>query len=364
MGTIFKNTKWVLLLYFLLCGSVTALLMYAGSCLGYIEVEDSRMWVYLCLGIVLFTAVIGYMAVQRIQRGIDHLDLNMLKVAKGNLSVRMPGSDDPSFARVYHEFNLMMDAVEKKMKLLQRLGEQEVVEKEKAAESAVLEERRRMARDLHDTVSQQLFAIHMSASSLPKVLERNEEQGRMVMDQLITMSQMAQKQMRALIAQLRPVELEGRDLFEALEKWFPDYCRQNGLKGIKELELQGELSGAIEHQLFLIIQEAMANIVKHSGARLVSLSLRESPRQVAVSVSDDGQGFELAHGKQGSYGLTTMRERAEKLGGQVEIISRRGAGTTIRVHIPKFVQGNGREISAAKGLTASKDEGEEEASSE
>ncbi|AKG34014.1 sensor histidine kinase [Paenibacillus durus] len=364
MGTIFKNTKWVLLLYFLLCGSVTALLMYAGSCLGYIEVEDYRMWVYLCLGIVLFTAVIGYMAVQRIQRRIDHLDLNMLKVAKGNLSVRMPESDDPSFARVYHEFNLMMDAVENKMKLLQRLGEQEVVEKEKAAESAVLEERRRMARDLHDTVSQQLFAIHMSASSLPKVLERNEEQGRTVMDQLITMSQMAQKQMRALIAQLRPVELEGRDLFEALEKWFPDYCRQNGLKGIKELELQGELSGAIEHQLFLIIQEAMANIVKHSGARLVSLSLREGPRQVALSVSDDGQGFELAHGKQGSYGLTTMRERAEKLGGQVEIISRRGAGTTIRVHIPKFIQGNGGEISAASGLAASKEEGEEEASGE
>jgi signal transduction histidine kinase len=252
----------------------------------------------------------------------------------------MPESDDQSFARVYHEFNVMMDTVENKMQLLQRLGEQEVIEKEQAAESAVLEERRRMARDLHDTVSQQLFAIHMSASSLPKVLKVNEAQGQMVMDQLITMSQMAQKQMRALIAQLRPVELEGRNLFEALEKWFPDYCRQNGLKGMKELELQGELSEAIEHQLFLIIQEAMANIVKHAEARLVSLSLREGSRQVVLSISDDGQGFEHVQQKQGSYGLTTMRERAEKLGGQVEIISRKGAGTTIRVHIPKFVQGN------------------------
>lgn len=359
MGTIFKNTKWVLLLYFLLCGSVTAVLMYAGSCLGYIRVVDYRMWVYLCLGIVLFTAVIGYMAVQRIQRRIDHLDLNMLQVAKGNLSVRMPGSDDPSFARVYHEFNTMMDAVENKMKLLQRLGEQEVIEKEKAAEGAVLEERRRMARDLHDTVSQQLFAIHMSASSLPKVLERNESQGRTVMEQLITMSQMAQKQMRALIAQLRPVELEGRDLSEALERWFPDYCRQNGLKGMKELELQGELSEAIEHQLFLIIQEAMANIVKHSGARLVSLSLREGPRQVVLSISDDGHGFEIMQSKQGSYGLSTMRERAEKLGGQVEIISRKGAGTTIRVHIPKFVQ-NGR-MTAAEGTAAGMEESQGEA---
>ncbi|KAA8999634.1 HAMP domain-containing sensor histidine kinase [Paenibacillus spiritus] len=336
MGTMLKNTKWVLLLYFLISGSMTALLMYAGTCFGYIRVADYRMWVYLTASIVLFTVVIGYMAVQRIQRRIDHLDLNMLQVAKGNLSVRMPDSDDPSFARVYHEFNMMMDTVENKMKLLQRLGEQDVIEKEKATESAVLEERRRMARDLHDTVSQQLFAIHMSASSLPKVLEVNPAQGRTVMGQLITMSQMAQKQMRALIAQLRPVELEGRNLYEALEKWFPDYCRQNGLKGIKELELQGGLSEAIEYQLFLIIQEAMANIVKHAEARLVSLSLRETPRQVALSISDDGQGFELGGQKQGSYGLSTMRERAEKLGGQVEIISRSGAGTTIRVHIPKY----------------------------
>lgn len=346
-----KNTKWVLLLYFLLCGGVTAALVYAGSCLGYIEIVDSRMWVYLTAGIVIFTVMIGYMAGQRIQRGLDPLDLNMLQVAKGNLSVRMPESEDASFAHVYREFNAMMDTVEKKTKLLQRLGEQEVIEKEKAAEGAVLEERRRMARDLHDTVSQQLFAIHMSASSLPKVLERNEEQGRIVMDQLITMSQMAQKQMRALIAQLRPVELEGRDLFQALDKWFPDYCRQNGLKGIKEMELQGELSEAIEHQLFLIIQEAMANIVKHAGARLVSLALRETPKQVVLSISDDGQGFEQERQKQGSYGLTTMRERAEKLGGQVEIISRTGSGTTIRVHIPKYIQNDAAE-SGERGTKA------------
>ena len=163
------------------------------------------------------------------------------------------------------------------------------------------------------------------------------------MDQLITMSQMAQKQMRALIAQLRPVELEGRDLFQALDKWFPDYCRQNGLKGIKEMELQGELSEAIEHQLFLIIQEAMANIVKHAGARVVCLALREPPKQVVLSISDDGQGFEQERQKQGSYGLTTMRERAEKLGGQVEIISRTGSGTTIRVHIPKYIQNDAAE---------------------
>ena len=150
------------------------------------------------------------------------------------------------------------------------------------------------------------------------------------------MSHIAQRQMRGLIAQLRPVELEGRDLAAALDSWFPDYCRQNGLKGVKELELDGGVSDAIEHQLFLIIQEAVANVVKHAEAGLVSLAIRESEHQISMSISDDGQGFLQQPECPGSYGLSTMRERAEKLGGQVQIISKPGAGTTVRVLIPKF----------------------------
>lgn len=333
---ILKNTKWELLLYFLLTGSLTAVALYVGSIFGAVHVIDPRVWIYIIAGILVFILIIGYIAGQRIQRRLDYLHLNMLQVAKGNLAVRMPDTVDQTFSGVYQEFNNMTEAVEKKMKLLQQFGEREVVEKEQAAEKAVLEERRRLARDLHDTVSQQLFAIHMAASSLPKVLEMNEAQAQTVLDQLIQMSNMAQKQMRALIAQLRPMELVGKTLAEALDQWFPDYCRQNGLRGMKDMDLQGDLSEAKEHQLFLIVQEAMANIVKHSGAKLVSLSLREGPRQVVLSISDDGQGFSNGAQKQGSYGLTTMKERAEKLGGNVEIISKPGAGTTIRVHIPKF----------------------------
>lgn len=338
---IFKNTKWELLCYFLLTGGLTAAALYIGSKTGVIHVGDPHVWIYDIAGIVVFTLIIGYIAGRRIQGKIDLLHLNMLQVAKGNLSIRMPETADQTFAGVYQEFNEMVDSMETKMQLLQQLGEQEVMEKEQAAEKAVLEERRRMARDLHDTVSQQLFAIHMAASSLPKVLESNAPAAHTVLEQLIQMSNTAQKQMRALIAQLRPMELVGKSLAEALDQWFPDYCRQNGLKGIKDLDLQGELSEAKEHQLFLIIQEAMANIVKHAGAHLVSLSLREGPRQVVLGISDDGQGFSGTSQKQGSYGLTTMKERAEKLGGHVEVISKPGAGTTIRVHIPKFEEGKG-----------------------
>src|SRR4051812_45222750 len=105
MVKILKNTKWLLMFYFLLSGVVMAAIIYMGVYMGYIEVKDNVMWLYYSLGIFIFTVVIGYMAGQRIQRGIDVLDLNMLQVAKGNLSVRMPIAEDQSFARVYHEFN-------------------------------------------------------------------------------------------------------------------------------------------------------------------------------------------------------------------------------------------------------------------
>ncbi|MGG0821845.1 sensor histidine kinase [Paenibacillus turicensis] len=338
---IIKNTKWELLLYFLLTAGLSALSMYIGVISGEITVNSRYSWVYHIARVIPFVLIAGYIAGQRIQRRIDPLHLNMLQVAKGNLSVRMPETVDQTFVSLYQEFNTMIEAVENKMKLLQLLGENDVLEKEQIAEKAVLEERRRMARDLHDTVSQQLFAIHMAASSLPKVLESNEDGARNVMNQLIQMSNLAQKQMRALIAQLRPMELVDKTLEEALDQWFPDYCRQNGLKGIKDVDLQGELSEAKEHQLFLIIQEAIANIVKHAQANLVSLSLHQDKRQVVLSISDDGQGFSNSYQKQGSYGLSTMKERAEKLGGHVEIISKPGAGTTIRVHIPNFEKEQG-----------------------
>lgn len=279
---------------------------------------------------------VGYWAAQRMQRRIDSLHLGIKQAISGNLAVRIPEEGARSFTPIYREFNEMAAMLERRMQLLQRMGEEQVMREAASNEAAVLEERKRLARDLHDTVSQHLFAIHMSASSLPKLLELNRERAEEVMEQLIQMSSLAQKQMRGLIAQLRPLELEGRSLREALDRWFPDYCRQNGLQGELHWRITGELSDAKEHQLFLIIQEAMANIVKHASAKRVTLSATETERQYAVTLQDDGAGFRADQVKAGSYGLSTMRERAQKLGGDTEIISKAGAGTRIRVTIPKF----------------------------
>ncbi|WP_206098549.1 sensor histidine kinase [Paenibacillus montanisoli] len=340
MVRLFRNSKWDMILLFLAASTISVLIWQVGTELT-VKGFSSMLWIGVAVIFLLISAVFGYWAAQRIQRQMDLLVLGMKQAAHGNYSARLP--EQGAFMPALREFNDMMTALDEKMQWIQRSGEEQIMRETASNEAAVLEERRRLARDLHDTVSQQLFAIHMSASSLPKLLELNPARASDVMEQLISMSSMAQKQMRAFIAQLRPMELEGRSLQEALDKWFPDYCRQNGLQGVLEWRVRERLSEAKEHQLFLIVQEAMANIVKHAGAHTALLTVAETERQIVMTLQDDGAGFRADQVKRGSYGLSTMRERASKLGGDASIISKPGSGTRVRVTLPNYMnKGEGR----------------------
>ncbi|MGZ9583421.1 HAMP domain-containing sensor histidine kinase [Paenibacillus marinisediminis] len=333
-----RSVKWELLLTFIVSGCVIISVLWLGLVNG-MWYEGWNWWVFGIVTVLIVSILTGYIAGVRLQRRLDVLHEGMMQVTKGDWSVRIRDNDEDAFFQVYSDFNVMIQTMEHKLKLLQKLSEQQVVDHERESEAIVQEERKRLARDLHDTVSQQLFAMHMASSSLPKVMEMDMERAHMVVSQLIQISHSAQRQMRGLIAQLRPIELDGRTLQQALERWFPDYCNQNGLQGKIEIQLNAGLSEAKEHQCFLMIQEAMANVVKHAQAKHVNLSLHEIEQRVLLVVADDGKGFNINKNTHaGSYGLTTMRERCDKLGGTMDIISQPGAGTTIRVHIPLFEQ--------------------------
>lgn len=331
------NIKWQLLSYFL--GALAIVLV--GIAVGWLywrdSLRDNHLWVEYVLFLVASGLVVAYLVAAQLQRKIDRLHLAILQLANGNLGERIrPLGMDP-FDRIYGDFNEMAGSLEKRVMLLQKVGEENVMLQAKSNEAAVIEERKRLARDLHDTVSQQMFAIHMSASSLAKMVERGQtESVTPILEQLVSMSNLTQKQLRSMIAQLRPIELEGRRLSEALDKWFPDYCRQNGLQGNMDIRLGGAMSDGIEHQLFLIIQEGMANVVKHASARHVALSLYDNGNQYVLQIQDDGKGFESDVERLHSYGLLTMRERAQKLGGNMEVWSKAAAGTRIKVSIPRF----------------------------
>lgn len=331
-----RSTKWELILFFIMAACASLIIYNVLPSWLQGSIKASEMYLITLALVLLVNIGAGYWAAQRIMNQIDTLHLGLKQAANGNLDVRLPEQQAGSFSPAHTEFNRMVSAMEERLHLIQQLGEEQVMQHGASVEAAVMEERKRLGRDLHDTVSQQLFAIHMSASSLPKLLELNPGKAGEVMEQLIQMSSLAQRQMRGLIAKLRPLELEGRSLQQALDKWFPDYCRQNGLQGILDWQLATALTEAKEHQFFLIIQEGMANIVKHASAKTATLTVRETERQLMLILQDDGGGFRADQVQRGSYGLSTMRERAQRLGGDTEILSKPGGGTIVRVTVPKL----------------------------
>ncbi|MFC4599600.1 sensor histidine kinase [Cohnella hongkongensis] len=331
-----RSSKWASSIYTGLATILLMIVLYYVMIVFTDSAPDLETWLTWTGSLAVLQMAVTYQIGQRTQRKIDQLQLAIKHASAGNWSYRLPLEEGDAFSGAYREINVMMGQLESRIKLLQQLGEKEALKEMISTEDAVLEERKRLARDLHDTVSQQLFALHMSASSLPKLLEKDMKHAQQVMEQLIAMSSTAQKQMRGLIAQLRPMELQGKTLEEALGRWFPDYCRQNGLQGTLDIQIGERISEGKEHQLFLIIQEAMANVVKHAEAQSVRLSLGDTGSQISLTIEDNGLGFKGGQVRAGGYGLSTMRERAQKLGGDAEIVTKPGSGTRVRVSVPKF----------------------------
>lgn len=294
------------------------------------------LWIISVVITVLISAVFAHFMLKRERSSLERLEYAVKNALNGDYTSRVQFQADDPHREILEPFNEFLEQTEQKLLYLQVIGEERVLKETASIESAVFEERKRLARDLHDTVSQQLFAIHMCASSITKLREVNPEQSDQVLQQLVTMSSTAQQQMRKFIAHLRPMELENRSLAEALHSWYPDYCRQNNIQGKLEYRIEVPLTEAKEHQLFLIIQEGMANIVKHAKCTSCQLTLYETESQVIMNLQDDGIGFKQEALSRKSYGLSTMQERAQKLSGLTEIVSKEGRGTIVKVTIPKL----------------------------
>src|SRR5690606_21993632 len=119
--------------------------------------------------------------------------------------------------------------------------------------------------------------------------------------------------------------------------------RQNQIQGHLDNRLTNKITEAKEHQIFMIIQEAMANVVKHASCQHCYLSLYETDSQIHIELKDDGKGFDVNIPRTSSYGLITMQERAKKLGGNTEIISKPNRGTVVKIAIPKLVSGGNKD---------------------
>jgi NarL family two-component system sensor histidine kinase LiaS len=200
--------------------------------------------------------------------------------------------------------------------------------------TAVIEERQRLARDLHDAVSQQLFAISMTATALSRTIDKDGENAKRKVQLIEQMASAAQSEMRALLLHLRPVHLDGKNFIQALYGLINEMKDKVNMKFYLEIDDTIVLPMETEEHLFRICQEALSNALRHSKATVMEITFRRlAAGQVELSIADNGVGFMRAGQKQGSYGLLTMEERVAELGGTMELETAPGEGVRIAIFL-------------------------------
>lgn len=201
---------------------------------------------------------------------------------------------------------------------------------EQGRQLAVLDERRRLARELHDSVTQSLFSMSLLAQVLPDLWQIDRDEARGALEQIRDLTRGALAEMRALLFELRPAALERQDLSGALREHVVTYERRTGIAISYEYAGKCDLPEPVEQALFRIAQEALANVSKHSRARHVRVRL-QCGRPTRLLIADDGQGFALDRVGEGRFGLVSMRERAANIGARLEVRSALGQGAEIEV---------------------------------
>ena len=203
---------------------------------------------------------------------------------------------------------------------------------ERSRELSVLEERSRLARDLHDAVSQKLFSLRARARAAAVLTGRDPARAAAEMQAVAQLGAEAHAELRAVIDGLAPPELGEAGLAESLRRYAVLAGRAHGVEvGFRAIELP-PLDEQQEAALYRVAQEALHNALRHAGAGRITVALSRSPRRVILEVADDGNGF--APGAPEGLGFASMRGRAEAAGGTLTIRSAPGAGTTIRLAVP------------------------------
>ncbi len=208
---------------------------------------------------------------------------------------------------------------------------------EQAQILASLRERHRLARDLHDSVSQALYGISLGAQTARTLLERYPDNPTALqepLDYLISLSDAALTEMRALIFELRPETLEKEGLVEVLTKQAKAIQTRHNLEVSTSFIEEPMLPLEIKEALYRVVQEAVNNTIKHARATELGINMKMDGDWLVFEIWDNGRGFNSEVEYPGHYGLISMRERLEYYGGRLEIISEPGQSTLIRAILP------------------------------
>jgi NarL family two-component system sensor histidine kinase LiaS len=240
---------------------------------------------------------------------------------KGDFSQTIQDTSPDELGQLARELNVMSRQLQNVMQTRQQL--------------ATLDERNRLARDLHDSVKQQVFAIRMNLGAIQSLWESEPEKAHARLEAALQLTGQAQQELTGLIQALRPGRLEAKGLMQTLRDMLNEWETLHGIHTECRINCPVAPSQLIEQALFRITQEALSNAAKHSGASNISLILESDPVNTTLQISDDGHGFDPQAPAAG-LGLHSMRERVEALGGSLTLESD-ARGTRLVIIVPNGV---------------------------
>ena len=289
------------------------------------DIEKTEKLIFLVLVFSLsmtFFFVLFWRVMEEISRRKIQINLKRLLAGKEVVSFADPDLD-ASFKSLSGKLNLLTEAVQK--------AENQSLVKE---EALIEKERKRIARDLHDTVSQELFAAHMILSGVSQqALKLDREKMQTQLQSVAAILETAQKDLRVLLLHLRPVELEEKSLVEGIQILLKELEDKSDLK-VSLKQNVSKLPKKIEEHIFRILQELISNTLRHAQASCLDVYLYQTDVELQLKVVDNGIGFQLGSLDDLSYGLRNIKERVEDMAGTVQLLTAPKQGLAVDIRIP------------------------------
>ncbi len=289
------------------------------------DIEKAEKLIFLILVFSLsmtFFFVLFWRVIEEISRRKMQVNLKRLLAGKEVIFFADPDLD-ASFKSLSGKLNLLTEAVQK--------AENQGLVKE---EAIIEKERKRIARDLHDTVSQELFAAHMILSGVSQqALKLDREKMQTQLQSVAAILETAQKDLRVLLLHLRPVELEEKSLIEGIQILLKELEDKSDLK-VSLKQNVSKLPKKIEEHIFRILQELISNTLRHAQASCLDVYLYQTDVELQLKVVDNGIGFQLGSLDDLSYGLRNIKERVEDMAGTVQLLTAPKQGLAVDIRIP------------------------------
>ncbi|MDN5014311.1 sensor histidine kinase [Streptococcus sp. SO2] len=289
------------------------------------DIEKTEKLIFLILVFSLsmtFFFVLFWRVMEEISR--RKMQVNLKRLLAGKEVVAFADPDlNASFQSLSGKLNLLTEAVQK--------AENQSLVKE---EAIIEKERKRIARDLHDTVSQELFAAHMILSGVSQqALKLDREKMQTQLQSVAAILETAQKDLRVLLLHLRPVELEEKSLVEGIQILLKELEDKSDLK-VSLKQNVSKLPKKIEEHIFRILQELISNTLRHAQASCLDVYLYQTDVELQLKVVDNGIGFQLGSLDDLSYGLRNIKERVEDMAGTVQLLTAPKQGLAVDIRIP------------------------------